>query len=647
MDNGTHFSGERHAIGAEVETDPNREVIPVVCDDDGHLIVNISGTTPVVDIGIVQIEDSAGNPLTSTTGSLNVNITGGSTADPDVNIHDAAGNPISSTGTSLNVDITNTVPVTGPLTDTQLRATPVPISGTVTTSPPANASTNLTQVGGAAITEGQKTMANSVPVVIASDQSAIAVTGTITTSPNVNVHDGSGNTIASTGTSLNVDVTNTVPVTLTSTTITGNVTVVQPTGTNLHTVVDSGTITLSGTSPVSGTVTANQGTANTPANKWPIEIVDSAGVNIATVSAAGAVKVDGSAVTQPVSGTVTANAGSGTFAVSAASLPLPTGAATSANQTNATQKTQIVDGSGNVIASTTNALNVDVINTIPVTFPTDVSPATQNITVVDSGTSTATGANGQSLYTGTPTAGSAASFTISSQESVGVQVSGTWTGTLQLESSIDGGTTWSKNGGHQKGVTFNSSSFTANFEVESNVSTATNFRVRATAAMTGTAVVKIVTSFNGNATYILNALQILDGGTTGTKATIKAASTGPASTDTSLVVALSPNLPVTVSTVGITASSSGDNTVIAAQGVGKRIYVFAWNISFSGSVNAKFTDGAAGTLFSGLYYGIVNAGGGNAVPPPYYLWVGTANTALVLNLSGATAVGGSVSYYVI
>jgi hypothetical protein len=34
----------------------------------------------------------------------------------------------------------------------------------------------------------------------------------------------------------------------------------------------------------------------------------------------------------PVSGTITANAGSGTFAISAAALPLPTGAATAANQ---------------------------------------------------------------------------------------------------------------------------------------------------------------------------------------------------------------------------------------------------------------------------------------------------------------------------
>jgi hypothetical protein len=51
---------------------------------------------------------------------------------------------------------------------------------------------------------------------------------------------------------------------------------------------------------------------------------------------------------------------SGQIAIQAPpSLPLPTGAASAANQTNATQKTQVVDGSGNVIGSTSNALNVN------------------------------------------------------------------------------------------------------------------------------------------------------------------------------------------------------------------------------------------------------------------------------------------------
>jgi hypothetical protein len=55
---------------------------------------------------------------------------------------------------------------------------------------------------------------------------------------------------------------------------------------------------------------------------------------------------------------------SGTWNVTNVSgtVSLPTGAATAANQTNGTEKTQIVDGSGNVIASTSNNLNVQCAN---------------------------------------------------------------------------------------------------------------------------------------------------------------------------------------------------------------------------------------------------------------------------------------------
>ncbi len=153
------------------------------------------------------------------------------------------------------------------------------------------------------------------------------------------------------------------------------------------------------------TIVAGGGTAGTPAGGV---------VSVQGVASGTALPVSGTfwQTTQPVSGTVTANAGSGTFAVSAASLPLPTGAATaakqpalgtagvsstdvisvqgiasgtampisgtvtanagtnlntsalatSANLTSGTQKTQIVDGSGNVIASTSNNLNVQCAN---------------------------------------------------------------------------------------------------------------------------------------------------------------------------------------------------------------------------------------------------------------------------------------------
>jgi hypothetical protein len=56
---------------------------------------------------------------------------------------------------------------------------PLPVTGTVVTTPPAHASANIDQIGGAALTEGQKAMAASVPVVIASDQSAVPVSGTV------------------------------------------------------------------------------------------------------------------------------------------------------------------------------------------------------------------------------------------------------------------------------------------------------------------------------------------------------------------------------------------------------------------------------------------------------------------------------------
>src|SRR5262245_16653961 len=46
----------------------------------------------------------------------------------------------------------------------------------------------------------------------------------------------------------------------------------------------------------------------------------------------------------PVSGTVTANAGSGTLAVSAASLPLPSGAATGAKQDTGNTSLASIDG---------------------------------------------------------------------------------------------------------------------------------------------------------------------------------------------------------------------------------------------------------------------------------------------------------------
>lgn len=81
----------------------------------------------------------------------------------------------------------------------------------------------------------------------------------------------------------------------------------------------------------SGTWTVQPG--NSP-NTTPWLMSINAGGNTATVSAGGALKVDGSAATQPISGTVTANAGTGTFNVACAACALETGGNLATTATN-------------------------------------------------------------------------------------------------------------------------------------------------------------------------------------------------------------------------------------------------------------------------------------------------------------------------
>lgn len=92
----------------------------------------------------------------------------------------------------------------------------------------------------------------------------------------------------------------------------------------------------------------------------------------------------------------------------------------------------------------------------------------------------------------------------------------------------------------------------------------------------------------------------------------------------------------------ISASSSGNNTLIAAVS-GKKIRVLRWHLSANGVVNAKFTDGAGGSDLTGPHY-LTQYGGFGAAFCPVGHFETTANTSLVLNLSGAVAVGGNITY---
>ncbi len=70
--------------------------------------------------------------------------------------------------------------------DNQLKVNPDG-SINVNTGGGGGSNVNLTEVGGAPIAEGQTTMANSLPVVIASDQSPIAISGSISGNVNSNI----------------------------------------------------------------------------------------------------------------------------------------------------------------------------------------------------------------------------------------------------------------------------------------------------------------------------------------------------------------------------------------------------------------------------------------------------------------------------
>lgn len=90
----------------------------------------------------------------------------------------------------------------------------------------------------------------------------------------------------------------------------------------------------------------------------------------------------------------------------------------------------------------------------------------------------------------------------------------------------------------------------------------------------------------------------------------------------------------------IDCSSSGDNTIVALV-ASTKIRVVSYVLSASAAVNAKWKSGAS-TDKSGLIY--MDAKGGAQASHQDGLLETAAGEALVLNLSGAVAVGGHVAY---
>lgn len=232
--------------------------------------------------------------ITGPNGPVTTTVGGGKT-QLDVNIAGASGAPINE----------NLVQVGGAaiaLGQTTMAASlPVAIASNQTAVPE-----NLTQVGGSAIAIGQAAMAASLPVVLASNQTSIPVTqGTSPWVENVSQFGGS-NVVTGTGASgagiprvtISNDSSLAANQSVNLTQVGGSaITLGQKTSANsVPTVLASDQSAI----PVSqsGTWTVQPGnTANT--TPWLATI--NQGGNSATVTAGNALKVDGSAVTQPIS----------------------------------------------------------------------------------------------------------------------------------------------------------------------------------------------------------------------------------------------------------------------------------------------------------------------------------------------------------
>lgn len=169
-----------------------------------------------------------------------------------------------------------------------------------------------------------------------------------------------------------------------------------PAGTNaIGSISNTSFIATQSTATSLKTQTTGAGTAGTP---------DSGVVTVQGVTSMTPLKTDSSATTQPVSGTVTANAGTGTFAVSATSLPLPTGAATSANQpTNAAQGSTTSGQTGTLIegAVTTSSPTYTTAQTSPLSLDTS---GNLRVNVVAGGASGGTSSSFSSAFPSTGTA---------------------------------------------------------------------------------------------------------------------------------------------------------------------------------------------------------------------------------------------------
>lgn len=176
------------------------------------------------------------------------------------------------------------------LTDEELRATPVPVSGTIAVSNPGLTDTQLRAT--------PVPVSGTVSATVSNFPVTQPVSGTVTATQGTTpwVTDGSAHTQPISGSVTAVQATGTNLHTVVDS---GAVTASQPTGTNLHTVVDSGTVIVTQATPanLNATVIGSVSVSNFPSSQ-PVS------GTVAVTQSTYPWQVDGSGHTQPVNGSV-------------------------------------------------------------------------------------------------------------------------------------------------------------------------------------------------------------------------------------------------------------------------------------------------------------------------------------------------------
>lgn len=219
---------------------------------------------------------------------------------------------------------------------------------------------------------------------------------------------------------------------------------------------------------------------------------------ITSGGSAGTQYTDGDAAVSHPIGTIPVYNNAGTITAVSAANPLPVsatistaGLATSTKQSDGSQKTQVVDGSGNVIGSTSNALDVNVKSGTPTVTQGTAAAVSGGWPVIGGELADTTG----TFTNGTQTT-SVTSNSFDGYSTVIVSVNGTYgTATGVFEVSDDGGTTWySVNAARSDGTgleTGYTSLTNTNRMWTLSVSGADEFRVRSTAVVSGTVNVRL------------------------------------------------------------------------------------------------------------------------------------------------------------